>query len=646
MAATLRQRQKAAEVLRGGGTHPRAAKAAGVNVSTIKRWLKEPAFRAMVTTSPDIRAGAPGRMNGRGGSREPQRDERSRMWVAASGDRFEVLGYQIPPSAYDAAASVLHVHVVRPEACDRVAASIDDGAFPTDSAYVSVPLKELDDVLDNLPFVCRLGSGDELESLMAWLEVWTVIDEGGFSRTLADSLWEGQRRFLESLLKHRHVLSIKARKVGLSTLVCAHAAWTARIRDPNASVNLFSYREDAARELLSNLRTGFNGLPAFLRLPLIRETSNVLVYAAGPSDTRALKVYPATSKAAIEATSSHIVLDEWAHMGDAEAVWTAVEPTLSARATSALITTARTSGDFVHDYYTRSEAGETRHKPVFVSVLERADRSIAWLEEKRRQEGKWRVLRNYPLTAEEAFAAPGEPYFPAELLDAAQHDAMRPSPVRRGDRYLKAWDIGRRDASVCVVLRVPSADEAEIYNVMDYHRLAGEDYPTIQREIKAMHRRYPGPTVVESNSIGLPLIENLGLPEAELIAHHTTQASKEQMLTAIELLLQQRALKIHAGFRQLLTELASYRRPDNSITQDSVMALGIAVQNAELAHARGASESVLDLEPFSDEWYAWYEARRTRSEIDLLNDNDARRGIIPTNERRARERAKRRLPPS
>jgi hypothetical protein len=241
-----------------------------------------------------------------------------------------------------------------------------------------------------------------------------------------------------------------------------------------------------------------------------------------------LKVYPATSKAAIEATSSHIVLDEWAHMGDPDAVWTAVEPTLSARATSALITTACTSGDFVHGYYTRSEGGETRHKPVFVSVLERADRSIAWLEEKRRQEGKWRVLRNYPLTAEEAFAAPGEPYFPAELLDAAQHDAMPPSPVRRGDRYLKAWDIGRRDASVCVVLRAPLADEAEIYNVMAYHRLVDEDYPTIQREIKAMHRRYPGPTVVESNSIGLPLIENLGLPEAELIAHHTTQASKSR----------------------------------------------------------------------------------------------------------------------
>jgi len=97
----------------------------------------------------------------------------------------------------------------------------------------------------------------------------------------------------------------------------------------------------------------------------------------------------------------------------------------------------------VHDYYLRSEGGETRHTAVFLSVLERADRSHEWLEQKRRQEGKARTLRNYPLTAEEAFAYAGDLYFAAELLEVAQRDALPPAPARRGDSYLKAWDIGR-----------------------------------------------------------------------------------------------------------------------------------------------------------------------------------------------------------
>jgi len=33
---------------------------------------------------------------------------------------------------------------------------------------------------------------------------------------------------------------------------------------------------------------------------------------------------------------------------------------------------------------------------VFVSALERPDRSPDWLEQKRTQEGKWSSLRNYP----------------------------------------------------------------------------------------------------------------------------------------------------------------------------------------------------------------------------------------------------------
>jgi hypothetical protein len=505
------------------------------------------------------------------------------MWISAEG---AALGFCFPPAAFETADTVLHVHRVEADAVESVAASIDASAYPPDSPYIPLPLAGLDELLENLPLVSRLASPDAKESLAAWLELWTFVDEEGRTQTLADGLWAGQRRFLEALLSAGHVVSIKSRKVGLSTLVCAHAAWAARIRDVNAAVHLLSYREDAARELLRGLRRGLDGLPPFLQLPLARETSTVLVYDAGRDDRRSLKAFPATPTAAIEATTSHLVLDEWAHSFDPEALWVALEPTLPARASSALITTARGPGDFVHDYWRRSEAGETRHTPVFVSALERADRSPPWLEQKRRQEGKWPSLRNYPLTAEDAFASAGEPYFAPELLAAAQQEALPPSP-RRSDRYLKAWDIGSKDASVCVVLRAPAPEEAEVWHVADYRRLVGQDFPAIQREIETTHSQYPGPTVVETNSVGKPLIQYLRLPSNQLIMHTTTKASKEAMLTELEILLQQKTLKIDPKFQQLLAELADYRLPDSSLTQDSVMALGFAVTHAHEAHASG-----------------------------------------------------------
>jgi hypothetical protein len=585
MAASAKQRQRAAEVLRSGGTQQQAADAARVgSVSTIKRWLEQPEFRAMVVGSPEIRPGPPVGTGRRGGV-AMERAERLRMWVARTAAGPEVLGSHIPPTAYESPDAVLHVHVVESDSVATVAASLTAQSYPPESHYVAVPLAGLDDLIEDLELVCRLGSSDQRESLMAWLGVWKFVDEDGRTRTLAEALWDGQQRFLEALLSAGHVLSIKSRKVGLSTLVCAHAAWTARIRDRNASVHLLSYRQDAAQELLRSLRRGFEGLPSFLRLPLERETSAVLTFAAGPDDARSLKAFPATPNSAIETTCSHLVLDEWAHTFDPEALWVAVEPTLAPRATSALITTAREAGDFVHRYYLRSEAGETRHVPVFVSALERPDRSEAWLEQKRRQEGKLRSLRNYPLTAEEAFAHANEPYFARELIESAQEHALRQSSGRRGDRYVKAWDLGRKDASVCVVLRAPARDEAESWHVVDYHRLLGHDFPAIQAEIERLHSVYPGPTVIEANSIGLPIIQNLRLSPSDVIPHTTTQASKQAMLTEIELLLQKRTLKVHSRFQQLLSELANYRVPDGSIVQDSVMALGLSVSNRHLATA-------------------------------------------------------------
>jgi hypothetical protein len=72
--------------------------------------------------------------------------------------------------------------------------------------------------------------------------------------------------------------------------------------------------------------------------------------------------------------------------------------------------------------------------------------------------------------------------------------------------------------------------------VADYRRLVGQDFPAIQREIEATHGQYPGPTVVEANSVGMPLIQNLRLPKSALIEHTTTTASKQAMLTELEIL--------------------------------------------------------------------------------------------------------------
>jgi hypothetical protein len=45
-----------------------------------------------------------------------------------------------------------------------VVASIAAGAYPAESHYVPVLLAGLDELLDNLPLLCLLGSSDQLRA--------------------------------------------------------------------------------------------------------------------------------------------------------------------------------------------------------------------------------------------------------------------------------------------------------------------------------------------------------------------------------------------------------------------------------------------------------------------------------------------------
>ena len=247
----------------------------GSRVSTVKRWLSEPDFLAMVSVfagyplggaAKDCRKGRDGGVTGQPALTDVGRwPKATRCWARAS--RRQRSRPPVPSYTFMLSRRTRSTPSWRRSELERIR--------PSRPTFRS-PLAGWTRLLENLPLVCRLGSSDERESLTAWLEVWTFLDEDGRTQTLATSLWDGQRRFLEALLSDGHVLSIKSRKVGLSTLVCAHAAWTAQIRDVNAAVHLLSYREDAAKELLRSLHRGFEGLPAFLLLPLERQTSTVL----------------------------------------------------------------------------------------------------------------------------------------------------------------------------------------------------------------------------------------------------------------------------------------------------------------------------------------------------------------------------------
>ncbi len=155
------------------------------------------------------------------------------------------------------------------------------------------------------------------------------------------------------------------------------------------------------------------------------------------------------------------------------------------------------------------------HHPVFIPATARPDRDAAWLEQKRRTMLPDAFSTEYAQTWEQAIAGSGGHVFTKAEIDAAVTDA-RPlcTQALRGRKYVIAWDIGsRHDHSVGIVLDVTE----DLFDVAHYIRLRG-DYPLIQQAVDDLHRAFGGHsfTVIEGNSIGTAVAENVTIPEHQL----------------------------------------------------------------------------------------------------------------------------------
>lgn len=139
--------------------------------------------------------------------------------------------------------------------------------------------------------------------------------------------------------------------------------------------------------------------------------------------------------------------------------------------------------------------------------------------------------------------------------------------------YVTAVDVGRRqDATIINTIDYSS----QPYQRVAFERIERQSFPRIQQAITDRYKAYGGSIVVESNGIGDPVIENLTIPVMPFV---TTQKSKIQALTALQILLQQHNLHATWDNRERLA-LQDAEWIDMH-TADEVMSLAIAAQFLE-----------------------------------------------------------------
>ena len=300
---------------------------------------------------------------------------------------------------------------------------------------------------------------------------------------------------------------------------------------------------------------------------LVKENQSELAFDNGSR----IVSQPATAKAGRGYTATRVTLDEFAFAEYAERIYRAVSPTLSRGGRLKVVSTPDGQANVFYRLWQGMEGGDwSRHRihwrdcPAFDGGWEKRERprytSEQWASE-----------------FECDFVTSGGAAFDPDDVDAMRDGWRGLQPPGEGRRYVTGWDIGRRrDATVGITLDTTGLP----YQVVAYERLLRAPYAQIGSVIDS---------VVESNSIGDPVIEGL---TARVRPFITTAKTKAAALQRLVRLVEQGHLKL--GVDQVLSELKGYQWDDQNIVQDSVMALAIALADQREPGAGG------NIYPFSE----------------------------------------------
>lgn len=345
-----------------------------------------------------------------------------------------------------------------------------------------------------------------------------------------------QKKVLPILETEDRVVIVKARQLGISTLVRAWHFYKSFYAEEPHTYAVISHTRDSA-EHLAGLDTRFyENLPPPLQRPLSAQTKRSIVFADSGASVRC---YTAGGRGGTRSFAVHAAhLSEFA-FGVDQAELLAQVLASAGRGQVVIESTVNEVGDTFHKIVTDSLRGENDWKVVFlpwwIEPTYRLDQGthhytseerdlmdmgldkhqIWWRRHQIKLMGPKKFRREFPATVEEAFDVSEDWYYPRELLDQVEEinlgtgeERVYPVEYSPEDDYIIGVDTGGGvsggDYSALTVLNATTM-QPELHFVSNRHS------PTAWTEvILTVAHRYGNPLlVVEGRSWGYVVLTKL-----------------------------------------------------------------------------------------------------------------------------------------
>jgi len=323
--------------------------------------------------------------------------------------------------------------------------------------------------------------------------------------------YDYQTELLETFNDYRFTIILKARQLGISTIVAGYIAWMLLFhRDKN--VLIVATKLNTAANLVRKVKGIIKHLPPWLKIANIDvDNKNSFELSNGSQ----VKASSTSGDAGRSEALSLLVIDEAAHIDNLTDLWTGLYPTISTGGRCIALSTPYGVGDWFHDTYVKADAGQNEFFPVNLHWSVHPERDQIWFETETKNMSKRQIAQEYECN----FNTSGETVIDGDDIQRLKKNVRDPKYRTGVDRNYWIWEECQSENTYLLVADVARGDGADsstfhIFKLETMEIIAeyqGKVTPDLFSEIIYTAGREYGNAmvVVENNSVGFAVLEKL-----------------------------------------------------------------------------------------------------------------------------------------
>jgi len=320
-----------------------------------------------------------------------------------------------------------------------------------------------------------------------------------------------QKQLLKDFHDNRFNIILKARQLGISTIVAGYVAWM-MLFYKEKNVLVMATKQNTAIEIVDKVRDIVDSVPEFLKIAKVTTNNRTKFELSNGSKIQGT---PTSKDAGRGQALSLLIIDEAAFVEDMDDLWTGLIPTISTGGRCIALSTPFGVGNWFHKTYIDAEVGANNFKPTRLPWSVHPEYTKQWFDNITKNMSKREVAQEFQCN----FNASGDTVINSEDSDYYKKMVSEPKyrtyldrnlhiwkPFENGGSYLISADVARgdgKDFSVFHVLNVKDMEQvAEYQGKLDPDNFAKLLYDT--------GMEYGGCLMaVENNNIGFSVISKL-----------------------------------------------------------------------------------------------------------------------------------------